>query len=86
MDNQDKEEQSKAIIKEHLSRFRFLEPTNAEDASYLAGFWHIFFNDLLDDIEDKNESKTYWIQSRMEHLLGRCKGLCIYCGEIQDDV
>jgi len=86
MDNQDKTEQTKAVVKEHLSKFRFLEPKTAEDASYLAAFWHIFFNDLLDDIERKDESESYWIQSRMEHLLGKCGNLCIYCGEIQDDI
>lgn len=74
------------VVKEHLSKFRFIEPTSEKDAGMLAGFWHVFFNNLLDDIEQKKEPTNYWIQSRLEHLLGRCGRLCIYCGEQIDDI
>ena len=74
------------IVKEHLSKFRYLEPETQKDASYLAAFWHIFFNDLLNDILDGDESETLWIQARMAHLLGRCDEWCLYCGDYDDEV
>ena len=35
------------VVKEHLAKFKYLEPENEKDASFLAAFWHVFFNDLL---------------------------------------
>ena len=74
------------VIKEHLAKFKYLEPETQKDASYLAAFWHIFFNDLLNDILDKDEVDNRWIQIRMEHLLGRCDKWCLYCGDYSDEI
>ena len=63
-----------------------MEPENEKDASFLAAFWHVFFNDLLNDILEKDTSETLWIQQRIGHLLGRCDKWCLYCGDYSDEI
>ncbi len=74
------------IVKEHLAKFKYLEPENQKDASYLAAFWYVFFNDLLNDIYKEDASETLWIQKRIEHLLGKCDKWCLYCGDYSDEI
>ena len=74
------------VVKEHLAKFKYMEPENEKDASFLAAFWHVFFNDLLNDILEGDTSETLWIQQRIGHLLGRCDKWCLYCGDYSDEI